>query len=248
MLKKVKKISKHADCHPDKKLYALKMCRSCYEKELRNKNPDFAKNQQINCKKWMENNLEKKRLSDKNWRAKQDKQYIRDRNFIIKLSKLGITLEEYNNLVKIQNGKCAICLKSEKNKKLAIDHDHKTGKIRGLLCFRCNFGMTWFNENADNFDRALTYLTINFYDFSRMIAKYGDIPIIAIRNNSNEDDKNIKRLKESIFRKMFEFLCLGIRDNDLLIALHSDILAIDSIYKRASNLYDISDGALNDKG
>jgi hypothetical protein len=51
----------------------------------------------------------------------------------------GITEEQYQELLKKQNGVCALCCKlPDSNRRLAVDHNHKTGKIRGLLCSRCN--------------------------------------------------------------------------------------------------------------
>lgn len=54
--------------------------------------------------------------------------------------KYGLSLEAYNLLFVEQYGKCKICYRhqSELNRRLDIDHDHKTGKVRGLLCLRCN--------------------------------------------------------------------------------------------------------------
>lgn len=56
------------------------------------------------------------------------------------MSKYGITEGQYNEMVKKQNYRCAICRRHRNTFKnsLAVDHDHKTGKIRGLLCFYDN--------------------------------------------------------------------------------------------------------------
>ncbi|UYL87156.1 endonuclease VII [Microbacterium phage OscarSo] len=58
----------------------------------------------------------------------------------------GITGDDYAALLKRQGGKCAICRARPKSKRLAVDHDHKTGAVRGLLCSRCNhdlMGSAW---------------------------------------------------------------------------------------------------------
>lgn len=58
----------------------------------------------------------------------------------------GITGDDYATLLKRQGGKCAICRARPKSKRLAVDHDHKTGAVRGLLCSRCNhdlMGAAW---------------------------------------------------------------------------------------------------------
>lgn len=50
----------------------------------------------------------------------------------------GIDAERYAELVKLQDGRCAICGNRPKSKRLAVDHDHKTGAVRGLACAKCN--------------------------------------------------------------------------------------------------------------
>src|SRR6266404_1578474 len=55
-----------------------------------------------------------------------------------RLKRFGITLEEYDRLFELQLGGCAICKQISGGKRLAIDHDHDTGEIRGLLCVSCN--------------------------------------------------------------------------------------------------------------
>ena len=58
------------------------------------------------------------------------------------------------------NGKCDICgeNRSLSNRPLCIDHDHKTGKFRGLLCSKCNVGLGHFDDNADYLLRSIEYL------------------------------------------------------------------------------------------
>lgn len=74
--------------------------------------------------------------------------------------KYGLSELEYKNLLSIQFGCCAICGKeaSQYKRKLAVDHDHKNGKIRGLLCVKCNGGIGCFDENQALLDRAKEYL------------------------------------------------------------------------------------------
>lgn len=58
----------------------------------------------------------------------------------------GLTATEYDRLLAEQGGRCAICRARPKSKRLAVDHDHKTGAVRGLLCSRCNhdlLGSAW---------------------------------------------------------------------------------------------------------
>ena len=70
----------------------------------------------------------------------------------------GIDVEYYNQLLSKQNGKCAICGKTPDKINLSVDHDHKTGKIRGLLCKDCNFGIAHFKDNIILLGGAIDYL------------------------------------------------------------------------------------------
>ncbi len=72
----------------------------------------------------------------------------------------GVTGEEYKEMLSRQGGVCAICGKVNitKSKRLAIDHCHKTGKIRGLLCGRCNMGIGQFDDKASLLIAAAEYI------------------------------------------------------------------------------------------
>jgi len=72
----------------------------------------------------------------------------------------GITLNDYQNLLKSQDSRCAICSMhlSESRTQLCVDHSHKTGKIRGLLCHSCNRGIGLLKDNPAVLKRALTYV------------------------------------------------------------------------------------------
>jgi hypothetical protein len=82
-------------------------------------------------------------------------------------NKYGIGVEEYDDRLAAQKGVCAICGQPEvltylgKQKKLAVDHDHSTGKIRGLLCSRCNSGLGCFNDDVEMLTKAIEYLKGN---------------------------------------------------------------------------------------
>lgn len=73
-----------------------------------------------------------------------------------------ITPEEYLEMYNKQNGVCAICGQPETNGKLlAVDHDHGNGKIRGLLCSKCNKGLAHFNDATLLLRKAMIYLNKN---------------------------------------------------------------------------------------
>jgi hypothetical protein len=71
----------------------------------------------------------------------------------------GITLNNYKMLLAEQDGKCAICLITPKKRRLAVDHNHATGQVRGLLCTICNHRLLGGSkENAAILRRAADYL------------------------------------------------------------------------------------------
>lgn len=74
----------------------------------------------------------------------------------------GITLDDFNIILVSQNGVCAICQKPETSKRtnrLSVDHNHKTGKIRGLLCTKCNTALGLLNENIKLLEESINYLS-----------------------------------------------------------------------------------------
>lgn len=86
------------------------------------------------------------------------------RNYDLKRS-YGITLDDYNQMFSDQKGCCAICnrhigdLNMKRKKNLCVDHCHKTKKVRGLLCDKCNRALGLFNDDADILHKAIIYLT-----------------------------------------------------------------------------------------
>lgn len=80
--------------------------------------------------------------------------------------KYGLSFEKYEEMFKKQDGKCKICNQPEvdrdKNtqniKFLAVDHSHETGKVRGLLCRKCNISLGILNENIETLKNMIKYL------------------------------------------------------------------------------------------
>lgn len=67
----------------------------------------------------------------------------------------GITVDDYDKLFELQDGKCKICKRSEK---LHVDHCHTSGKIRSLLCKECNQALGLFREEIQSLQAAIDYL------------------------------------------------------------------------------------------
>lgn len=71
----------------------------------------------------------------------------------------GITQAEYEAMVERQKGACAVCRRPPKTGRLHIDHDHDSGKVRGLLCMPCNSFLGKISEDVVILKRAVAYLT-----------------------------------------------------------------------------------------
>lgn len=87
----------------------------------------------------------------------------RIRNYDL-LKSYGISTEDFEKLLTTQNNCCGICginqdsLKTNKKKYLCVDHCHTTGKIRGLLCDKCNRGIGLLGDDLNNLIKAVEYL------------------------------------------------------------------------------------------
>lgn len=98
--------------------------------------------------------------------------------------KYGLTDEEYRALILVQGGVCSICKKpphaeDKKDRRFAVDHCHKTGVIRGILCSPCNLALGLLEDNPDFFSAAIQYLedTKPIIQISRKrLELYGDHP------------------------------------------------------------------------
>lgn len=85
--------------------------------------------------------------------SERRREYLVNRNF-------GLSSKEYSNLKEQHNNSCAICDISFKTlgKRLSIDHDHSTGKIRGLLCPKCNTALGLLRDDIKLLEKMLKYL------------------------------------------------------------------------------------------
>lgn len=108
-------------------------------------------------KKWQAANRER-HLETQRKRRQQPAQKRKEREGHL-LRKFGITLDDYERLLKEQRGGCGICgCPPPERGSFHVDHDHSTRAVRGLLCFRCNAGLGQFDESVEKLLAAVAYL------------------------------------------------------------------------------------------
>lgn len=106
--------------------------------------------QTVAALKWLTNNPELRREAGRAYRSRPEvKRRKRARAY-------GLTVLELDAMEEGQDGRCGIC--GQPNEALVIDHCHKTGKVRGLLCGLCNLGLGAFKDRPHALAAAIAYL------------------------------------------------------------------------------------------
>lgn len=139
--------------NPSKKTAYMREYRKLHADRFREYNSDYMKKYMTperkaeavtRAQKWYAENTEEVLKRTHDW-------YIAHR--------YGITHEQYLTMLEQQNGVCAICHEMcITGERLCIDHDHKTGEVRGLLCKKCNLGIGYLGDDVARVDSALQYL------------------------------------------------------------------------------------------
>lgn len=149
----------------------------------RRKDPVQAALNRERVKAWQKANPEKARASSKAWRTANPERvkehnkrwyaehsgselqehhrqcYRRTRRAFHLNKKFGLTEAQYHTMLMAQGHRCALCTRADlPEKRLAVDHDHVTGKIRALLCDRCNRGIGLLGDDPIQLRKAAEYL------------------------------------------------------------------------------------------
>jgi hypothetical protein len=128
-------------------------CHECHRTRMRKKNKEY--------------NIDWEKVKESKRRYYSSEKGIIQRWKENLMASHNITIDEYEILNNLQENKCKICKKEEttthritkKINRLAIDHCHKTGKIRGLLCNKCNRGLGYFQDDINLLLAAMEYLS-----------------------------------------------------------------------------------------
>ncbi len=160
--------------HKTRKVVALGLCGSCYNRENRLKGRQtysgLCPTCKVNPRKPAPNGgsfgqcAECKRATEKEWRMRNPEQWAKTQRKARLKREYGITPEEYQAMFDFQNGRCPIC-----NIEMTLgavgapdgavlDHDHATDAIRDLLCNLCNIALGSMRDNPDLLQRAIEYL------------------------------------------------------------------------------------------
>lgn len=133
-----------------------KLCQDTYRKEYRKKYPEIDQ-------KWRDNNKIEKSIANVNWRKRKRifdpvEAHRRDRAANYR-KKYGITIEQYEQMFRSQDGACAICEKIwTGGKRLGVDHNHTTGRVRKLLCDGCNIFVGFYEKHTSKWPKIISYV------------------------------------------------------------------------------------------
>lgn len=157
----------------------MKSCSRCYlEKDLTEYHVDNRSKdgRRIVCKTcikkhdqlYYQNNLEKKRMQATEYRKSERGRRVRKEHYqknkeakrLYCIEKTyGLNSEDYTQMLNKQNGQCLICNDSENNgRNLCVDHCHNTGRVRGLLCDKCNLSIGLLRDDAIRVKKLFEYL------------------------------------------------------------------------------------------
>lgn len=137
-----------SSCHPSEWAHGNGLCKKCWTRE------DYIKNKEAKLA-YQEANREHRSGYMKSYYANNKRAHM-DRS----LRKLyGISVDVYELLLKLQNNVCAICDNPcSSGRRLAVDHNHRTGMIRGLLCQSCNHAVGLLDDDPNRATRLAIYL------------------------------------------------------------------------------------------
>jgi|TARA_R110000822_G_scaffold108650_1_gene238211 hypothetical protein len=124
-------------------------CSSCGQEHIQNSREIQKNNKPMSCDNFKPHN----------WSGLEREDNIMRKQY-------GISTEQFAELLEFQGGGCAICAKPIENirRRMNIDHDHETNKVRGILCTGCNTGIGHLGDNTEGLKRALYYLENTPFD------------------------------------------------------------------------------------
>ena len=111
----------------------------------------------LQIRAWRARNPEKVKASRDAWKMKNRTRYDRLQFFYHLRRKFGLSQEQLNEIIVTAMGHCGCC-GDELRDEVHVDHDHVTGRVRGLLCRSCNLGLGFFKDSPERLFKAIEYL------------------------------------------------------------------------------------------
>ncbi|MEV5572026.1 endonuclease VII domain-containing protein [Spirillospora sp. NPDC052269] len=149
------------------------------------------------------------------------------RNYLLKL-RYGITESEADRLLAAQGGICVICLGQPASH---VDHDHDTGQVRGMLCFKCNNGIGQFEDEVRRLEEAADYLEGRSSHSRSLWLEFGSTAILGQSRRHLEMRRGVKRADHTGSARHYKLrLKYGITEAeaDALVELQRGLCAICS--------------------
>lgn len=133
-----------------------RICQKCKNQLQAEKRRDPSKRDKVRAY-WRAYRARKQQ--DSEWRQKRN-----EGSAIARLARTyGITGTEYRAMAEAQGGLCAICSRPPRQRRLAVDHDHRTGRVRALLCDTCNRFVGMLEKDPVITEKATSYLKEHVY-------------------------------------------------------------------------------------
>lgn len=127
-------------------------------KEYKDKSPKINQIKQPKCKNCAHSET-------KAWREKQSPERLKH---LYLTNTYGLSYKDFTDMLELQEYRCRVCSRTLevsiearqlKASSAVVDHDHITGKVRGILCNECNRGLGYFHDNKESLMNAIKYLT-----------------------------------------------------------------------------------------
>lgn len=144
------KEEKEFAARPDRPGRLFSRCRPCEKARKRQWQLDHPEIKREANGRWLRANPTQAKLSSREWARRNWGYFLR--------KYYDLSIAEYEQMLEAQGGVCAICKQADLRKRLSVDHDHTTGKVRGLLCNTCNRALGLLKDSIPVMTAATDYL------------------------------------------------------------------------------------------
>lgn len=145
-------------------------CKDCFKARAKARYPQVREANIARARKWRDDNLERYQANQRRMRGSPEGKLRQRAGHLMR--KFGMTIEQYDAMLEGQGGGCWICGRPPREDiSLHVDHDHATGRIRGILCFCCNNALADFGDNPELLRKAAGYVSRHAYPEETELAR-----------------------------------------------------------------------------